>query len=402
MASGFAHRLRDEAQRWVRDGLVSAQQAEAIVARYPASAAWFSRPIAIFSVLGGALLVCAVALVVAHNWQEIPRWAKLAGVVLLMLAAHGAGLKARAQAYEKLGAGLFVLGGGTLLVGIALIGQLYNLSGRQSDAIFLWWILLLPAGYALASVALVVLGWLGACAWYVALVFDGTTWLGRDIQSDASRGLVALAAAGVLAWALGVLHGDGEYRGVRQFFEQIGLLAIGVALVPLGLLGTRMWWVAAPTVRWPTALLGVLVLATIALAAAPSRLPPDRLVVRAGPSAALFLMILYLVAVVVALLTHAPAVAFRVLDWADWALLIVVALALILYGARWDRTSWINWGIVWIGADTVARYFELFGSMLQTSALFFATGVFVLLLGWAFERLRRRMTARAAMLQRSR
>jgi uncharacterized membrane protein len=40
--------------------------------------------------------------------------------------------------------------------------------------------------------------------------------------------------------------------------------------------------------------------------------------------------------------------------------------------------------------------------MLQTSALFFATGVFVLLLGWALERLRRRMTARAAMLQRSR
>jgi hypothetical protein len=57
---------------------------------------------------------------------------------------------------------------------------------------------------------------------------------------------------------------------------------------------------------------------------------------------ALFLMILYLVAFVVALLIRAPAVTFRVLDWADWALLIVVALALILYGARWDRTSWIN------------------------------------------------------------
>ena len=402
MAPGFAHRLRDEAPRWVRDGLVSAQQAEAILARYPASAAWFSRPIAIFSVLGGALLACAVALLVAHNWQEIPRWAKLGGVVTLMLAAHGAGLKARARGYEKLGAGLFVLGGGILLVGIALIGQLYNLSGRQSNAILLWWILLLPAGYALPSVALVVLGWLGACAWYVMLVFDRTAWLGRDVQSNAPLGLVAIAAAGVLAWALGALHGDGEYRRVRQFFEQIGLLATGVALVPLGLFGTQVWWVAAPTLRWPTALLGVLALATAALAVAPSRLPPDRLVVRAGPSAALLLVVLYLVAIVVALLTHAPAVTFRVLDWADWALLFVVALALILYGARWDRASWINWGIVWIGADAVARYFELFGSMLQTSALFFATGVFVLLLGWALERLRRRITARAAMLQRSR
>ena len=402
MASGFAHRLRDEAPRWVRDGLVTAQQAEAILARYPASAAWFSRPIAIFSVLGGALLVCAVALLVAHNWHGIPRWAKLGGVVASMLAAHGAGLKARARGYEKLGAGLFVLGGGILLVGIALIGQLYNLSGRQSDAILLWWILLLPAGYTLPSIALVVLGWLGASAWYVMLVFDRTAWLGRDVQSNVPLGLVAIAAAGVLAWALGVLHGDGPYRRVRQFFEQIGLLATGIALVPLGLFGNQAWWVVAPTLRWPTALLGVLALATAALAVAPSRLPPDRLVVRAGPSAALFLVVLYLVAIVVALLTHATAVTFRVFDWADWALLFVVALALILYGARWDRTSWINWGIVWIGADAVARYFELFGSMLQTSALFFATGVFVLLLGWALERLRRRITARAAMLQRSR
>lgn len=77
-----------------------------------------------------------------------------------------------------------------------------------------------------------------------------------------------------------------------------------------------------------------------------------------------------------------------------------MALALILSGARWDRPSWINWGVVWIGADAVARYVELFGSMLQTSALFFATGLFVLLLGWALERLRRRMTACAGALQR--
>src|SRR5207249_12325831 len=76
-------------------------------------------------------------------------------------------------------------------------------------------------------------------------------------------------------------------------------------------------------------------------------------------SAALFLVVLYLGAVVVALLTHAPAVTFRVLDWADWALLIVVALALILYGARWDRTSWINWGIVWIGARSEEHTSEL-------------------------------------------
>jgi uncharacterized membrane protein len=67
MALSFASRLRTETPRWVRDGLVSAQQAERILARYPATASWFSRPIAVFTILGGALLAGAAALVVAHN-----------------------------------------------------------------------------------------------------------------------------------------------------------------------------------------------------------------------------------------------------------------------------------------------------------------------------------------------
>src|SRR5262245_61254851 len=70
----FTRRRRQETPSWVSDGVVTAQQAEAILARYPESGRWFQRPIAIFSILGGALVVLAVALVIAHNWQEIPRW----------------------------------------------------------------------------------------------------------------------------------------------------------------------------------------------------------------------------------------------------------------------------------------------------------------------------------------
>ena len=66
------------------------------------------------------------------------------------------------------------------------------------------------------------------------------------------------------------------------------------------------------------------------------------------------------------------------LGWTNWAILLVVALALILYGARWDRSAWINWGVIWIGVDAVARSRpELVGTMLQASALFAATGLFV-------------------------
>ena len=98
---------------------------------------------------------------------------------------------------------------------------------------------------------------------------------------------------------------------------------------------------------------------------------------------------------------RATQTTLRALAYADWALLFAVSLALILYGARWDRTAWINWGVVFVGVNALARYVDLFGTMLQTSALFLVTGVFVLALGWALEKLRRRMTAQAASVRGS-
>jgi uncharacterized membrane protein len=56
----------------------------------------------------------------------------------------------------------------------------------------------------------------------------------------------------------------------------------------------------------------------------------------------------------------------------------------------------VNWGVVFIGVHALTRYFDLFGTMLQTSLLFFLTGAFVLALGWVLEKFRRRMTAQAA------
>jgi uncharacterized membrane protein len=394
MAESFGYRLRIETQRWVRDGLVSVEQAEAILARYRHTARWFARPITIFSVLGGVLLAGAAALVIAHHWHEIPRWARVGGVVTLILAAHISGLTLRTRGYGSLGEGLFVMGGGLLLVGVALVGQLYNLTGPPSDALLLWWVLLLPAAYALPAIWLAVLAWAGAAAWYAVLAFERASWLGRDIHLNGVLGAVAVAAGGVVAWALGTVHRDDDYRRVRQFLEQLGLLAILSALVPLGFVGSQEWRTVDAS-RWPVGLLGVLAIATVAVGVAYFALPPARPLVRAGPPAALLLLVVYLLGFVVALTTRVPAGTLRALAWTNWALLFAVALVLIAYGARWDRTSWVNWGVVWIGVSAVARYLEMFGTMLQTSALLFATGLFVLALGGVLEWLRRRVAARA-------
>src|SRR5882672_8125076 len=275
MAPSFMRRLRQETPSWVSDGVVTAQQAETILARYPESGRWFQRPIVIFSVLRGAL---------------------------------AGGLVLRARGHGLMGEGLFVLGGGLFLVGIALLGQIYNLAGGESDAVLLWWALLLPAAYVLPSIALIALGWLGASVWFWMFVLDRMTWLGRDIYSNGSLGAVAFGAAGVLVFALGALHGDGEFRRARQLLEQLGLLTILVAMVPLGLLRQLgAWWSSGEATRWPVAVLVLIGLAAVAVGVASFRLPHDRPVVRAGPAAALLLVLLYLLAVTLQLIHRAAA-----------------------------------------------------------------------------------------------
>src|SRR2546430_2717280 len=400
MADRFRTRLRAEVTRWVRDGLVTSEQGERIVARYPASTAWFARPIALFSLIGGAFVAAAVALVIAHNWQELHRWVKLGGVVALMIGAYAGGLVVRDRGYPKLGDGVLLIGGGLLLMAMGLVSQFYTLPARPADALLLWWVLLLPAAYALPSLALVMLGYTGAFAWYWTLTFDRTSWLGSELAPNWILVPVALAAAGLLLFPLGLVHGDGRYRSVRRFLEQLGLAALVGSLYPLSFLW-RDLSMPDTTGRWPVALPVVRVFAFVAVTAASYWLPRDTPAVRAGLVAVLLAVLVYLVALTGAVSARAPGVIFRALGFADWALIFAASLSLILYGARWGRNAWVNWGIVFLGIHALARYLDLFGTMLQTSLLFFVTGAFVLLLGWALEWLRRRMTAQAAVRRES-
>ena len=59
MADRFASRLARETQRWVRDGIISAAQAELLLARYPVSTGWLGRPIVLFALIGGAMIAAA-------------------------------------------------------------------------------------------------------------------------------------------------------------------------------------------------------------------------------------------------------------------------------------------------------------------------------------------------------
>ncbi|MBI3824948.1 MAG: DUF2157 domain-containing protein [Candidatus Rokubacteria bacterium] len=393
----FPGRLATEAERWVRDGLLSADQARAIVARYPAGASWRNRPMAAFSLLGGALIAAAIALVIAHNWDGIHRLVKVGALVALMLAAHGGGLALRKRGGDRLGEGILLIGGALLMVGIALVGQIYNLHGRPSDAVLMWWVLLLPAAYTLPSVALIVLGYGAATTWYVMAAFDPTTMLGRASvptvaylpRSDAIP--VEIGMFAIVLFAVGIAHGEGTYRRVRQMVEPVGLMLLFGALLWL----TFGWHKPDRDIAAMPGLLSfvvrVLVTPTlIAVGVVARRLPHAQ--GRAGVVASLVLTVAFFVGEAAAHgVGNAPAV--RGLALVSQALLLGLSIMLIVAGARWGRTSWINCGVVFVAIHAFARYVDLLGGMLQTSALFFSSGALLLVLGWFLERARRRLTA---------
>ena len=394
MADRFPTRLATEVQSWIREGLVSAEQGARILARYPPEAGWLSRPSALFGLIGGGLVAAGLALVLAHNWQSIHRWAKLGGLIGLMLAAHWGGLRVRERGYHWLGEGLAVIGGALLFLGIALIGQIYNLSGRPADAVALWWALLLPAAYALPSFALGALAYAGVVTWVLLLLADHASPLGAAVYRTPAFWTVALGALGLVLLGLGMRHGDGVYRRLRQLLEQAGIALSLAVFITLGLPYYDPF--SDAPCRCASAPIGLLtLLGVVALVAGARRLPAAPPRARGACLALLLLLPLGLAAVQVLVVRAAPSYAWDAFRYASWVLTFGVSLGLVLFGARWGRTSWINWGVVSLLAQALVRYIDLFGTMLQTSALFFSSGALVLGLGWALERMRRRMTAEA-------
>ncbi|HET7876038.1 MAG TPA: DUF2157 domain-containing protein [Methylomirabilota bacterium] len=389
MADRFAARLAREVREWVSDGLVSPEQAERLLARYPDAPGWYARPTALFALIGGGLIAAGIALVVAHNWEEIHRWVKLGGLILLMLAAHGSGLGLRERGHPWAASGCFLIGGSLLLVGIALVGQIYNLSGRPADAVLLWWVLLLPVGLALPSAALAGVAYVGLAAWFLTALWDPLTWLGRSLEGSFFYPDLAIAAFGLILFAIGILHGDGAYRGLGRLLEQLGLVGVVGALLPLGFSWSA--WELGRLRPASATVLGLLLLALVASLASAWRLPSDTHRARAGFLGGLVLLLAYLAACTLAIAVRTLEPWFPVLRVVNWFLVFALASGLIVYGARWERSYWVNWGLAFIGIHAVARYVDLIGSLLGTSLLFFSAGVLALALGWTLERMRRRM-----------
>lgn len=381
--------LKDWSAGWVSDGLVTAAQREAILARHPVPAVGVNRFLAILAGIGGALLVVGISLVIKSNWKELGDWYKIVGLVTLLVGAYAAGwrLKMSPGRYPRTGDACLMVASVLFLLGIALVSQIYHLNSRPANGVLLWWL------------GIVALPWITrARGMQVVSIVAGLTWLGMELGSDDSWLALSVgpghrmdgypfAAAAVLVGLALALFGLGLRHGRHEFFaglhEKLGLAVACTALYALGFTWSVHHWAAGSlhAARWQP----VVVLTLLASGGAGWAWLRNYAGLRS--------LVWALLPPLIPVFGHLLGLELSDSGWLWGAFsclsLFLLNLGMIRTGLVTGREGWINLGMTFIFLNIFTRYFLLFGTMLEGGVFFIVTGLLVLGLGWYLERKRR-------------
>lgn len=382
--------LEPETRTWVDEGLITDEQREAILARYP-RADHRRRQAAILSILGAVLVGVGAILFVATNWEAIPRTARFVLLVGATGLAHGAGLHLRRTgASPHVGHALHVVGSFLFGATLFLVAQLYNVNANAPTLLLLWAIGVLPLAWALPSRPTLLLGLGVTGLWLGFQAFDWLRFAGEDDLFVPAAVTVPFLAFGVLLWAVGRLHASlprlQEVTEFAPWFGALGLTLMAAGLyaftfdlgdVPAGSDGVVAPLAALTAVFLVTGL-GALGLWAVRQA---NRLAWAELA--AVGAVVLAALLVYLV----------PAVVVHPLPYN--LVLAGLILGTVLLGVQRGDEVLINLGLLFFVVDVVTRYFDLFFDMLDRSLFFIVGGLLLIAGGWLLERQRRHMVARA-------
>ena len=385
--------LQRELDAWAAEGLISADQADAIRARYQRDAELETRGrvVSVLSAVGAIVAGLGVILFVGANWDELPRPTRVALLLGLLVASYAGAyvLRERRGDHPFVGDALYLLGGLTFAASLFLVGQMYHVDAHWPLAFLA--IALGPGAVAavvgsrpLATLSLVSFG-----AWPLAELLDVH-------GSDAVEYWpVAAALYGVALYGLGTAdRGRLETLGFRAPMRALGppLLAAGAFVFTFAGIYGELDDRPALDGRALVALAGLLVAAGAGAAALASRRESRRTAVwEAGALAALTLLVPLAVLVPEPASAGDGAIVYPLLFN---ALVALLALGAVVVGYVNEEAPLVTFGLVLVGVDVLARYLDVFWAFLPRSLAFVVAGVLLLALAWALERQRSRLVER--------
>jgi uncharacterized membrane protein len=365
----YRGRLGRDLSLWVEKGLLEEETAKTLLAEYDTRPASFSLGRVLMG-LAAVLLGAALLLLVASNWEYIPRLVRVGLMLALIWAVHiGAALLLMRGALATAG-GLLIVG--TLSFGgaISLIGQMYHLSGDEETVMYLWFAVATVSAILFRSAAVtVVAGFLSWASFAVYLENFDTRWVGsgpyvplvmaavviglvRFTGADRARHLAYLLVVGWLAW----LYVLTDEISVAIAFAVLGMVAFLLTALPVRPISTlvRSAGAAPAFYSFLVAIMGLFLLHT-------EMDEGGRMVV-------------------IGLLTLAAAVVGIVLHGRDNG-----AVRYLAYGAFAAE-------MLYLASVTV-------GTILGTSSLFLFSGLVVAVVAWVVIRLERRFAAGPATVE---
>lgn len=393
-------------QVWTDAGLLTTEQASAIrtfeAAAAPANPAptQVAEPasrdkvVALLGVLGGLLVGLGVLLSVAANWDSIGDTVKVVIIVVSMLAANFAGLLAdRRGAPHWVGTTAYTVGLLVFAGGVFLLGQLFNV--RAHDP--LGFLIVAITGSCVAVVtARRMVGWIAAAAWLAWGVHEFVSWLGTAAENNAAAGEIIAASLllGIAALAAGwVLDGiaahaastanDPAQRPFAADLDVLGAPMRGVALT--GVLGLLLplsfaWHLDAGDAEISTSgpiWIGLVIALAAAVALAVRGVLDHRRVTAA-----------YLAIACVLAIMAAASTSGMFIGLAANVMLIGGGIGLAALGLTEDRRSEYAWGVVWIVAVVIVRYFDVMFSIALGGLGFIGAGLLLIGCAWMVRRSR--------------
>lgn len=241
----YRGRLERDLALWASQGLIEPDRAARLLAELDARPSRFSVG-GTLALLAATLVGAAILLLVATNWQEIPRPVRLGTLVALIWLLHGGAALMLARGYRIAGAALLVVGAMSFGGAISLVGQMYHLGGTMLSVCLVWFAAAAVSALGFRSAA--VTGVAGLLAWltfsYLAFEYfgepDGYRLAIVPLLSLITVALVRYTDAGrvrhlayllLVAWASWIYVETDDLR-VAVAMAAIGTLCFLLATVP--------------------------------------------------------------------------------------------------------------------------------------------------------------------------
>lgn len=201
---GIRNRTERDISRWHNAGLIdetTAQALKAEAARHAASRLSFGT---VLAMMAAALLGAAILIFVAANWDAMPRLMRVSLLFALLAGTYPLGAWLKMRGDTGFGEAVWVAGAACFGASIALIGQMYHLSGDERQAILIWFV-----GTGLAA------GLLRSPQLTVTTVLLGGVWMMMNAPFGPTNAHPPLAYP-VLALALWLLSFWTDSRSARH------------------------------------------------------------------------------------------------------------------------------------------------------------------------------------------